>query len=223
MRRPSSLFTDPERRAVEAAVTQAERGTCGQIVPVVASASGRYDRAEDLFGLVCALGALAGAWLLAPHAAGGEWSALPATALGLPAALAAVVAGFVGGAALATRFPLLRRPFVPRREMVAEVERAARAAFHDQRIRSAAAGILIYVSLYERMVRVIGDDAVAAQVSDADWQAICAAIIDGMRDGTPAAGLIEALQRTGSLLARALPRDDGDSDNALADALILID
>ena len=37
---------------IEAAIGEAEQKTAGEIVPVVATASGRYDRGEDLFGLV---------------------------------------------------------------------------------------------------------------------------------------------------------------------------
>ena len=47
----SSLFTDSDRERVNNSVRAAEARTSAEIVPVVATASGRYDRAEDLIGL----------------------------------------------------------------------------------------------------------------------------------------------------------------------------
>ena len=64
MKRASELFSEQDRRVVRAAVEEAERGTAGEIVPVVATTSGRYDRGEDLFGLVVAVVALTIAWVL---------------------------------------------------------------------------------------------------------------------------------------------------------------
>ncbi len=224
MKRASSLFSDPDRVTIETAIAAAERGTRGQIVPVVASVSGRYDRAEDLFGMMFALLCLAGAWLTLQDTSAVAWSGTQTTVLGLPAVGAIVVAGFVCGAWLAGRVTVLRLPFIARAEMQAEVERAAQAAFHNHNVRktSAASGVLIYVSLYEQMVRVIGDDAVAERVSPEQWQAICQAVVDGMQRGAPAAGLVEALERAGALLATVLPRE-ADGDNELNDHLIVLD
>lgn len=224
MRKASSWFSIEDRAAVEAAIAEAESGTSGQIVPVVATSSGRYDRAEDLFGLFFALVALAVAWVLFQGAPTADWSEVVTPALGLSSVIAIVFGGFIVGTVLASHVPLLRLPFVPRSEMQAEVERAASAAFHSHQVRRTAAGtgILIYVSLQERMVRVIGDDLVAEQISAADWDAICQVVVDGMRRGESAAGLVNALQKAGELLGRLLPRD-ADDHNEIADHLIIVD
>ena len=63
MKRASQFFSDTDRQAIEAAVAAAEQRTSAEIIPVVATASGRYDRAEDLFGVIVALVALSVAWL----------------------------------------------------------------------------------------------------------------------------------------------------------------
>ena len=49
--KPANDFSDEQRRAVAQAVAEAEGKTSAEIVPVVATASGRYDRAEDIVGL----------------------------------------------------------------------------------------------------------------------------------------------------------------------------
>ena len=56
-----------------------------------------------------------------------------------------------------------------------EVERRALETFQRHRVRTTAGGtgVLIYVSLYVRLVWVVGDEAVAQKISQADWEAIC--------------------------------------------------
>ena len=110
MQKASELFSDDERQVIGAAVAEAERGTAGEIVPVVATVSGRYDRAEDLFGLLLGLVSLAAAWLLFQGTTQIPWVDGQAPTLGLLAVVLIVLCGFVAGAALATRFPLLRLP-----------------------------------------------------------------------------------------------------------------
>ena len=51
MIKATRLITDADRQRINAAIADAELHTSAEIVPVVASASGRYDRAEDIAGL----------------------------------------------------------------------------------------------------------------------------------------------------------------------------
>jgi putative membrane protein len=220
----SGLFAASDRERVKSAVAQAESATSGEIVPVVATVSGRYDRAEDLVGLLTALVLLAAAWKPLLAAAQGGWGGGVDTAIGLGGASLTVVIGFVAGAMAATAFPALRQPFVPRAEMRDEVERRALEQFQRHRVRGTAGGtgVLIYVSLHERMVRVVGDDAIAARITQQDWDAISRAVVDGMAGGKPADGLVEAIRRAGELLAQHFPVQPGDVDE-LSNELTLID
>jgi len=226
VKRASHLFSETERQAVATAVAEAERHTSGEIVPVVATVSGRYDRAEDLFGLVVAVVALALAWLrwqdIRPI--GGEWAGGHALALGLAPVLLIVLLGFLLGTALATYVPALRLPFIRRREMEEEVERGATAAFQRFRVRTTkgGTGVLIYVSLCEHVVRVIGDEAVAEKLSQADWDSTCQLVIEGLRAGQPAEGLVNAIRKCGELLKTHFPRQAEDRDE-LGNQLRLID
>jgi putative membrane protein len=224
MKTASALFNERERQLIAAAVAAAEQGTAGEIVPVVATVSGRYDRAEDLFGLLLGLVALAVIWVLFQDTTEMVWAAGASPTLGLAAVIAIVVTGFVAGAALATHFPVLRLPFIPPREMRLEVERRALETFQRHRVRTTAGGtgVLIYVSLYERLVRVVGDDAVAQKISQDDWEGICALVVDGMKAGRAAEGLAQAIRQSGELLSRHFPIRPGDR-NELINELILID
>ena len=226
MKRASRFFSDAERELVEEAVALAELRTSGEIVPVVATSSGRYDRAEDLFGVLVALSVLAGTCLLFRDLSVGEgqWGQRLQLTIGLLPVLLIVLAGFVAGAILATLVPELRLPFVSRREMEAEVERAARAAFQQLRVRGTAGGtgVLIYLSLFERMVHVLGDEAISAKVDQERWQEVCDTVVAGVKNRRPAQGLSEGILSCGELLAEHFPIEPGDRDE-LENTLHILD
>jgi putative membrane protein len=225
MKKASALFTESGKKALAEDIARAESATTGEIVPVVATASGNYDRAEDLFGLIFALVSLSMYWLfrgVVPF--GSKWSSGPTESLSLPVVLSILVAAFIVGAILATIIPSLRLPFIPKSEIDKEVERRAAEAFHRFSIRSTAGatGVLIYVSLFEHSVRVFGDTAINEKVDQKTWQEICDLVVDGIRKGEPVGGLSAGILRCGEVLARHFPIDPGDK-NELVNTLHLID
>ncbi len=226
MKLASSFFTEEDRAVIAEAVAKAESGTSGEIVPVAATASGRYDRAEDIFGLVAALLSLCVAWALFQDVvpAEGDWAHGAIINLSLPVVLIIIIIGFAFGSAAATFFPILRLPFILKSEMREEVERSAREAFQMFSVRGtrSATGILIYVSLYERMVRVVGDDAIAAKLDQEKWAEVCALAVNGMKEGKLAEGYANAIEKCGELLAEHFPIEPGDK-NELANELRIID
>jgi len=226
MKRASELFTDQDKKAVSEAVAKAEQETSGEIVPMVATISGRYDRAEDLVGVCLGLIAVAVAWLVWQDVAPGTgaWQSGPKIALGLIPVLALFLAGFVVGAVLATRFPSLARLLASRTMMREEVRRSARQAFFESRVRGTqgGTGVLIYVSLFERLVWVVGDDAVTEKLDPSAWDEIKDIIVDGMRCGDPAEAFCAAIGRCGRMLAEHFPIAPDDR-NELTNELRLID
>jgi len=207
-------------------VKKAEARTAGEIVPVLATASGRYDRSEDIVGLLTGLLALAICWLACPalHAASNWGGGLLQSTAGLLPALVSVVVGFIIGSGLATRFPVLRLPFIRPSEMAAEVQRAARVAFMEQRVRKtdAATGILIYVSLYERQVVVLPDHGITGLTAPDVWYAVRDRLIAGLKRGDAAGGFQAAIEQCGAILAEHSPRQVDDIDE-LSNTLRIID
>ena len=226
MKKATKLFTEEEIRSIEAAIGEVENTTSAEVVPVVASVSGRYDRAEDMFGFLLCLLVLGAAWgwFQGVTPAVDAWGGGPAFKLNLPVVLGILVVTFFVGIALASRFPLLRLPLISKKEMQEEVKARAREMFQRLKIRKteSATGILIYVSLYEHMVHVVGDDTINAKLSQGDWQALCDTIILGFKDGKPEEGIRSGILQCGELLARHFPIQPGDI-NELVDTLHLID
>lgn len=227
MKRASRHFTDEDRRTIACAVAEAEARTSAEIVPVVATESGRYDRPEDLCGLTCSLGLFIIAWLLFQREdpTAGGWDGLPLT-MQLPLLVIILLAGFLIGAIAATRIAWLRRFFTPRAMRRAEVMNRAQELFFDQRIHhtEAETGVLVFISLFERRAVVLADKAVLDALGPQTIETRCAELVRQLREGELVAGLCHTIERLGERLAETLPRElDADDDNELSDALILVD
>ena len=226
MKKASQFFSVKEKDAVEKAVVEAERKTSCEICPIVATSSGRYDRAEDIFGLLIALSAVSVAWIFFQEVrpAQGKWGGGYAWALGLFPILGIFISGFILGSTAATYAPVLKLPFLMRKEMREEVDRSATAAFHQFRMRKTqqGVGILIYISLFEHMVRIDGDDAVKAKLDQSDWDGVRDGIIQGIQQRRACEAFCEAIAKCGELLSRFSPIQPGDR-NELPNELHLID
>ena len=226
MKKATQLFTKEQIDSIEAAIGEVEKTTSAEVVPVIASASGRYDRAEDLFAFLFSLLALgiAWPWILDFAPTTDAWGDTQSYGLQLTIVLVSLAVGFFIGIALASHFPVLRSPLIPKSEIQEDVERSAREMFQRLKIRGTenATGILIYVSLYEHMVHVVGDDTINAKLTQDDWQALCDTIIDGFKNGKPEEGMRNGILRCGEMLAQHFPIQAGDT-NELSNTLHLID
>lgn len=209
----SRFLTDSERNAVEEAIKDAESKTSAEVVVVLASQSGRYDRAEDFFGILLALVVVSVVWVLGQDLRQ-DWGDEFRLTIGMVPLLLLFLGSFIIGMWMASRIPTLARPFVPRAMMLDEMGIGAAAAFHRFRVRNTegSTGVLIYVSLYERMVLVIGDDAVTEKLGEHSWEPVRDRIVEGFRGGRPADALYEAVQQTGAILAEPFPISADDTD-----------
>jgi putative membrane protein len=226
MKKATTLFAQEEVKNIEATIGEIEKMTCAEMIPVVATASGRYDRSEDLFAFLLSLLVLGAAWVWFQEAAPTQalWSDGLVLKLNLPIVLMILVVSFFIGIAMASRFPQLRLPFISKREMCEEVERRARETFQRLKIRNTknSSGVLLYVSLYEHIVHVVGDDNINAKLSQSDWQTLCDTIVSGFKKGKPDEGMRRGILRGGKLLAQHFPIKPNDK-NELPNKLYLID
>lgn len=212
MKKSEKVLTKNEQEKVEAAIAEAEKITSGEIVVALATTSGRYDRAEDIVGLLGALLASGAVWLA--H----DTTLLQMTWASANAQLSfwciggAIVIGFFLGAWLATLFPVLTLPFLPKKEVTAEVETSAAAAFYQLRVgqTKGKTGVLIYLSLFERTVAVCGDSTIAKKLSFQDWEEVKDRIIDGIKGPGLATALTQGVQLSGRMLAEHFPPQVND-------------
>jgi len=71
-------------------------------------------------------------------------------------------------------------------------------------------GVLIYVLMADRDVEIVADRAIAAQVTQADWDAVCREMEAHFSAGRFAEGAEAGISRVGALLARHFPGQGGD-------------
>lgn len=87
-----------------------------------------------------------------------------------------------------------------------------RMGMHRTRERN---GVLIYLSVEDRKLAVIGDEAIHARVGDAYWERVRDLMVEDLRGRSPRDGVIKAVQDLGNVLQEHFPRR-GDKPNELS-------
>jgi len=201
-------FPQAEQDKVAAAVRAAEEVTSGEIVPYVVGQSDHYESAEWRAGFLCWCAAFLAMSIL--PGATGAWMRFDALTL----AALSLLAG--GAGMLAVRlFPPLRRLLAGKHLMTRRVEQRAAEAFIGEEVFATPkrTGILIFLSLLERRVLVIGDAGINSRVAPGAWDGIIAGVVAAIGRGAPADGLAEAIRACGALLAaHGVSREKSDRD-----------
>ncbi|MBI2319470.1 MAG: hypothetical protein HYY28_14795 [Betaproteobacteria bacterium] len=208
------------REEIERAVAEAETLTSAELVCAIATESGRYDRAESLIGFALALVALSLAHVaLAEPAA--DWMSGPSLALGWETA--AAVLGFIAGSVLASYVHPLRRMVVGAREMEQEVQRAARSVFAQASVAltRGGTGVLIYVSLFERMVLILADSRAYQALGAASVESLRDLAVQHLRRGEYVETFIRTLRAAGERLAASLPAQRQSNPDELSNKVLV--
>ena len=71
-------------------------------------------------------------------------------------------------------------------------------------------GVLIFLAPRSRTFAVVGDTAVHEKCGDSFWQELAAAMGGHFKRGDFTAGLVQGIERAGTLLAQHFPRQPGD-------------
>jgi uncharacterized membrane protein YgcG len=82
-------------------------------------------------------------------------------------------------------------------------------------------GVLIYVLMADRDVEIIADRAIAARVSQAEWDAVCRDMENHFRAGRFAEGSETGITAVGRLLGKHFPGRGGDRDEQPNQAVLL--
>ena len=204
-----AIFSAAEHRAIADAITRAESATSGEIVVVVARASGRY------FGI------------------GLMWAALLALSVPLPLIFftawpvehifLAQLGAFAGGVVLIQWEPI-RFALVPAGIKRARAHEKAIEQFLVQNMHttSGRTGVLIYVSFTERFAEIIADSAIYAKVSPESWVDAVDRLTEKLGKGERMQGLVAAIETSGAVLAKHFPPGGVDIDE-LPNHLIVLD
>lgn len=222
--------------AIEAAVRAAEARTTGEIYCVVAEESADYHAtplawAAGVALLAPALLLLAGVQVTAPDLSlFGGWTAEQVEDVGEATARAALIGTLLlqGVLFLVTLFvvaiPPVRRALTPPGMKRDRVRQRAEEQFLSKNLHATRerTGVLIYVSLAERMAELISDEMIHDHVADGTWDRAMAALVGGMKRGETAAGFEAAIGLCAEVLAAEFPARPGDNPNELPDAVVVL-
>lgn len=214
MKQPEKFFSDEDQRRIAEAVKKAELATSGEIVPFVVGQSDQYPEAGLRLGSLLAFIVLfvfvlleIGADMWLPYAAS-------------EAAIIAVIAFGIGMLASATIAPVKRVLITPGTLTQRAEERASMAFLSEEVfLTRERTGILLFLSLFEHRVVVMGDSGINEKVDQKEWDSIVAIITHAVKAGAPADGLIHAIEKCGALLGDSgveiRPDDTNELDNSL--------
>ncbi len=227
-------LTPEDLAAIEAAVREAEARTTGEIYCVVAHDSSHYGEtplawASGVALLGPALLLLFGVRVTIPDFFS-TWSASEVGAAIENAVRSALTGAIVTQAVLfvltglIVEVPAVRRLLTPKSVKRQRVRRRAAEQFaaknlHTTRERT---GVMIFVSLDERMVELIADEGIADHVDIHVWDGAVAALTDGLRQGDPAMGFKAAIGLCADVLAEKFPARVGDNPNEIPDAVVVL-
>jgi putative membrane protein len=210
----NEILSSVDRERISARIARLEKETDAEVVCAVASESGRYGRAGAFFGFCVGVAGFLVSNLVQRE---GDW-AEPS----LVVQLGWLLGGNILGCVAAARWPRLRDWFVLRSEMEEEVHRSVHLIFSRNGVGGTRqkGGVLIFLSLFERRLEIRCDRAAAGKISQAELDGIRDAVLEKVRTGEVAAGLLAGLDRAEEIFARIVPATAGPSDALVNDVLV---
>ncbi len=202
------MISDAEKLEIEKAIGEAEQNTSGEIVAVIARASGGYYYVPYLWG---ALIALLVPWPLI------YWTWMPVQEIYLIQLI--VFAVF----ALVLHYQPLRFALVPRAIMRQRAHTRAMQQFFARDIYTTPGhtGVLLFVSAAERYAEIVTDAGIHAKVPDTEWEDIVKQLTAEIGGGNAGQGLVRAIRRIGEHLAAHFP-PPADKQNLLPNHLVML-
>lgn len=232
VKRASDFFSDEEKQKINKAVKTAEAKTSGEIATMVVKASDSYREAETL-GAVLTAGLLAFIVevLLEYYAVSirnNDWNSIqfPGVEFLLYGGSIWTFIPMVFGVFLPVRYlfrsyPALKLPFAGKKRIEEAVRERAVRAFFEKRLYKTRdeTGILIFISLLERKVWILGDRGVNNKLPHSAWQGLVKDLTRGIRESKACEALCNVIFLIGIELQRHFPRRSDDV-NELGDELL---
>jgi putative membrane protein len=202
------MITEHDRDRLSKAIHEAEQGTAGEIIVVLARQASAYRAIPALLALFVAL--------LVP------WPLIWFTDLG-PTRIFLIQLLVACGLNLLFAWPPIHLALIPGPIKRARAHEAALREFasHGLSRTQGRTGVLIYVAAAEHYAEIITDIGIADRAGPAVWQEIIAELIQGIRQDKPGDGLMRAVHRAGAILAEHAPPGASDT-NELPNKVILL-
>ncbi|MDD2390444.1 MAG: TPM domain-containing protein [Desulfobacterales bacterium] len=201
------FLSDQDMEKIIQTVREVELRTAGEIVPMVVSRSYSYPMADVIGAVVFALPIS----LILSHFIGG-WLWIGHENMWLFSGV--LTACFIAFHQICKHILWLKRLFISPREIDEEVEEAATTHFFREGLHRTReeTGILIFISVFERKVWVLGAEGINKKVSKDQWDKIVHIITDGIRQKNQTEAICLAVKEAGQMLEKYFPIRQDDRD-----------
>lgn len=205
----NTFFSESEKQAISALVKKAELETSGEIAVMVVDGSDSYREAEVLGALLLSAFSAFVAAVSVQHVT--IWSYIPAV----------IVAWFPAFWCM-RRVPRFKLALVGKKRLEEAVRtRAIRAFFEKGLYRTRdETGILIFISLLEHKVWILGDRGINERIDPLFWQTLAGELAGNIRKDSAFNGLCTVIEKMGKVLKEHFPQAEGDT-NELSDEVIV--
>ncbi len=219
-------MSEADHQKVSAAIAAAERASDGEIVAVTTDLSDSYHDVALHWALLVLIATLA-IFAAAPSVLQfwfelllGGWRPEPTLGELLTLLLVLSVAKFTA-VLLILKYMPLRLALTPGATKTRRVRRRAIAIFKAgaERRTIGRTGILIYLSMGEHRAEIVADEAITKVTTPETWGEAMAALIEEVKAGRPADGIVAAVGLVGEVLTQHFPRSSTDT-NEIPDKLI---
>lgn len=209
-------FSDKDLEKIKAAVKEAESKISGEIVPVFVEKSGFYTIANYRAAMMGAASVFLFVIILDRYV-----PSVPIYFYDLLTIFIFVVIGGVAAALITNFVDPIKKWMLSQSHLDQATRKRAENAFLEEEVFNTRhrTGIMIFVSFFEHEVIVMADRGISKVVDQKEWDKIVAVIIQNVRMGKVADGIVLAIQRCGDLLLEKGFVQTPDDVNELRDDL----
>jgi putative membrane protein len=220
--RATDFFSKAEKEQIKRSVKAAETHTTGEIAVMLVDESDRYREAETMGAgaLACLVSTVIS--LILDYAVASSWSLVPdphytTIWFWIPVAVILLAPAWY----LFRLFPHLKLVLLSRKRVETAVRERALLSFFQKGLHRTKneTGILVFISLLERRVRIMGDRGIHARIGQAFWNARANELVKGIREGKALEVLVEVIEKCGSELRNHFPCG-ADNPDELPDDVI---
>ncbi len=232
MKQAGHFFSEEEKEKISAAVKAAEANTSGEIATMVVDRSNSYREAETL-GAILLSGLLSFIIeVLLEYIAvsnwNNDWNNLKFSGTdfllyggSIWTFIPMVFLFFLPVRYFFKRCPVFKLSFAGKRRIDEAVRERAVRAFYEKGLYKTRDenGILVFISLLERKVWILGDRGINKKIPHDAWKGLVRELTQGIREGRACENLCSVISRIGTELGRHFPLESDDvnelSDNVL--------
>jgi len=195
-----TFLNDSDKKRIAGAIREAEAGTGGELVTVIARASDDYLYIPLLWAALIAL-LLPGLLMLLP------------LEIDYGTIYEIQVIGFFA-LALLFRWPPLMMRLIPKAVKHRRASRVAHQQFFEQNLHHTRerTGVMLFVSVAEHYVEIIADKGINDVVEEGIWDEVIAEFVQHVKARQVAEGFLAAVAACGKILAKHFPATHENPD-----------